>query len=721
MNDNIWIAYYLLYINPVTNGCYNIDEAFLHWMKTGRHIGNVIFDYNYYITVNCLDNITTLEGALEHFLSIGLTNCLKTNNLKNQSEIIATYFDYQFYIDNWGLTLINSRKAAINHYNKTGKNLGYIYNKWMDTKISTTVVKSDTTDLCYSDISTTDAIILHYNDLNKLKNVEWALTDAYRCSYSRLIKILLLIKIELVRISSDLQFTVSNKQRQVIENYVCEIENIVNNSVYQNNRLFQITDNDKQSIVVVSKNSGITIDNTTNYKFGQLLDIEVVFNETNFFKSLSPEQKNQYNTNWQKQRANKLENDMLLSGLTDDLEKYEKYIESTITALKTKNSIVLDIFNNQKTLLTQQQSTSTEIIDLLNKNFVAMQKQHQQLIDFLQLNPQLMCSNNFNNLNEVSTKTIDFMLDNLKTMKQNCQNSVLNNTVNSINSLEESINIYKKVNTTASSDISNNLQVIDSTQSLVDRLFKEFTNQHLSRTYIENRTVGLQNMLDILTLNYQQESELSEINATILQIRSLLSVMNQNDINQIILNNHLVESDKSSNLSTLSGNIDKSISLLEIQKTTIVKIKALIEKISHVSYISLFNSIFKTGFFEISVYVKQTGEKFALKSYSQFGKHIIKLPYGIYLNISNHNPNLWGFGKPITIQANNVLYKTCQVYYKNRLQYEIKVDTMHLNINSESIQYSTFQEAKQSLCYIENATDIVISNFKNLHTSTLKL
>ena len=726
MNDNIWIAYYLLYINPVANGCYNIDEAFLHWIKTGRHIGNVIFDYEYYISINCLNDICTLEEALEHFLSIGLTNCLKTNNFKNQSDIIATYFDYQFYIENWGLTNIRNRKAAVNHYKKSGRDLGYIYNKWMDNRTKVNNVNKNTINQDYfiTKTNTGDCIILQYNDINKLKNVENALTEAYRCSYSRLIKVLLLIKIELIRVSSDLQFNITNKQRQIIENYICEIENIVNNSVYQDNRLFQMSDTKQKPVVVVSENSGVVIDEMTDYKFGQLLDIEITINETHFFKSLSQTQRNDYNNRWKKLRATQLENNILLSGLEDDLKKYETYLESTIKALREKNNIILEIFNNQKKLLSNENSTnldSSSIIELLNKNFSAMQKQHQQLIDFLQSNPEIICNNGFNNLNEVTTKSIDFMINDLNTMKKNCENSIINNTVNSINSLEESINIYKKVNTSTSTDISNNLQIIEETQSLVNKLFKEFTNQHLSLVYINKRTTELKNLFDLLTLNYQQESDLSEINTNLLKTRSVLSVMNQNDINQIILNNHLVASDKTTNLNTLSSNTESSITFLETQKTIIKNFKELIEKITHISNISLFNSIFKTGFFEINCLVKQTGKKFKCKHHTKIGKHIIKLPYGIYLDISKHNPLIWGVNKPINIRANNILYKTCQVYYKSRLQYEIKVDTMHLNINFNSIKYDDFESALQSLCYIENATDIVINNFKNLHSSTLKL
>ena len=72
MNDNIWIAYYLLYINPVANGCYNIDQAFSHWIKTGRHNNNVIFDWEFYLNYNCIPNITTLEnvGIVVHGLLI---------------------------------------------------------------------------------------------------------------------------------------------------------------------------------------------------------------------------------------------------------------------------------------------------------------------------------------------------------------------------------------------------------------------------------------------------------------------------------------------------------------------------------------------------------------------------------------------------------------------------------------------------------------------------
>ena len=197
--------------------------------------------------------------------------------------------------------------------------------------------------------------------------------------------------------------------------------------------------------------------------------------------------------------------------------------------------------------------------------------------------------------------------------------------------------------------------------------------------------------------------------------------MNLDVINQVILNNQLVAISRTRNITGLSNDVENSLKLIATQKDLVDKLSDLIENISHQSSLSLFNTIFKKNYFEINCKIKQTGKTMKCHHETRWGNHIIRLPYDIYLDISAHNPLIWGLSKPIHIQAKNVMYKKCQVYCNNRLQYEVKVDTMHLNIHKNSILFDNFENVKQSLCYIENAMDIVIGNFKNVFNATLKL
>ncbi len=725
MNDNIWIAYYLLYINPVANGCYNIDQAFSHWIKTGRHNNNVIFDWEFYLNYNCIPNITTLEKALEHFLKVGLAKSYKTTNLSTQTEIIATYFNWEFYVSNYCLNSITSRKSAINHYNKKGKKMAWIYNEYMENM----TVKSLQSLPCGSDIISKEivddnVIVLNYNDSSKIKNVEHALGELYRCSYSRLLKILLLIKIELIRISSDLQFSISTKQQQVIESYILEIQDLIENTIYQDNRLFQTVDNSHQKICVVSSESGVTVDDRSDYKFGQSLDFEITITATELFKSLTSEQLEEFNQKWSLERTNQLEHSILMEGIKNDLVEYKKYLDGVESSLKHKNELLLEIFNNQKNLLVNgnlNSVNSVDLIEMMTKNFEIVTKRHNQLIEFLETNPDMLCNSSYSNLDEITKKSFDYMMTDLNNLHLNCQSSLAGNSVNSLDNLEEAINLYKKVNLTTSQTITENLNTVEATQKQLNDLFMDYTNTNLDYNLINTRTESLKNLYDQLTLHYQQQSDLSEFNTTISAIRNIFNIMNLDAINQVILNNQLAAISRTRNITELSNDVDNSLILVATQKELVDKFTDLIENISHQSSLSLFNTIFKKNYFEINCKIKQTGKTMKCHHETRWGKHIIRLPYDIYLDISAHNPLIWGLSKPIYIKAKNVMYKKCQVYCNSRLQYEVKVDTMHLNIHKNSILFDNFENVKQSLCYIENAIDIVIGNFKNVFNATLKL
>ena len=89
-NLDIWKAYYYMYINTVLN-CTDLEKAFHHYMQSGRHNGNLLFDWKYYVQRNALPQ-RTLETALEHYLKIGLTKHFPTHSITNLKSIVASFF-----------------------------------------------------------------------------------------------------------------------------------------------------------------------------------------------------------------------------------------------------------------------------------------------------------------------------------------------------------------------------------------------------------------------------------------------------------------------------------------------------------------------------------------------------------------------------------------------------------------------------------------------------
>ena len=387
-------------------------------------------------------------------------------------------------------------------------------------------------DIISKEIVDDNVIVLNYNDSSKIKNVEHALGELYRCSYSRLLKILLLIKIELIRISSDLQFSISTKQQQVIESYILEIQDLIENTIYQDNRLFQTVDNSHQKICVVSSESGVTVDDRSDYKFGQSLDFEITITATELFKSLTSEQLEEFNQKWSLERTNQLEHSILMEGIKNDLVEYKKYLDGVESSLKHKNELLLEIFNNQKNLLVNgnlNSVNSVDLIEMMTKNFEIVTKRHNQLIEFFETNPDMLCNSSYSNLDEITKKSFDYMMTDLNNLHLNCQSSLAGNSVNSLDNLEEAINLYKKVNLTTSQTITENLN--EATQKQLNDLFMDYTNTNLDYNLINTRTQSLKNLYDQLTLHYQQQSDLSEFNTTISAIRNIFNIMNL-DANQ---------------------------------------------------------------------------------------------------------------------------------------------------------------------------------------------
>ena len=70
---------------------------------------------------------------------------------------------------------------------KKGKN-GLIYNEYMENMTVKSLQSCFCSDIISKEIVDDNVIVLNYNDSSKIKNVEHALGELYRCSYSRLLK-----------------------------------------------------------------------------------------------------------------------------------------------------------------------------------------------------------------------------------------------------------------------------------------------------------------------------------------------------------------------------------------------------------------------------------------------------------------------------------------------------------------------------------------------------
>ena len=169
LNTEIWKAYYLMYINRTLN-CNDLVRGFCHYMTSGRHNGNLLFDWKFYVQRNALP-YRSLETALEHYLKSGILKNFVTHNLKSLEDVVSSFFDWKFYVHTHSLS-INNRHNAIEHWTHKGKALGYTYNSYMGT-----LPKDETT------INTTkyitdraDNIIIRHDNTVTIKNVQYAIT-----------------------------------------------------------------------------------------------------------------------------------------------------------------------------------------------------------------------------------------------------------------------------------------------------------------------------------------------------------------------------------------------------------------------------------------------------------------------------------------------------------------------------------------------------------------
>ena len=99
-------------------------------MTSGRHNGNLLFDWKFYVQTNALP-FRSLETALSHYLKLVLKNFI-THNLKSLEEVVNSFFDWRYYVSTYSLSGITCREA-IEHWRCRGKSLGYRYNAYTGT------------------------------------------------------------------------------------------------------------------------------------------------------------------------------------------------------------------------------------------------------------------------------------------------------------------------------------------------------------------------------------------------------------------------------------------------------------------------------------------------------------------------------------------------------------------------------------------------------------
>ena len=99
-----------MYINPSLN-CNKLEDAFNHYMTSGRHNGNLLLDWKFYVQRSALP-FRSLETALNHYLKTGLVKNFTTHNLKSLEEVVASFFDWRYHHYH-SLGSITTRNGAI--------------------------------------------------------------------------------------------------------------------------------------------------------------------------------------------------------------------------------------------------------------------------------------------------------------------------------------------------------------------------------------------------------------------------------------------------------------------------------------------------------------------------------------------------------------------------------------------------------------------------------
>ena len=721
LNTKIWKAYYLMYINRTLN-CNDLVRGFSHYMTSGRHNGNLLFDWKFYVQRNALP-YRSLETALAHYLKTGILKNFVTHNLKSLEEVVASFFDWKYYVHTHSLSICN-REGAIEHWNCKGKALGYTYNSYMGT-----LPKDETT------VNTTkyitdreDNIIIRHDNTVTIKNVQYAITNVLRNTYSSLLQRLLLLKIELIRLSSDRSFrSLTRRQTVQINTYINEIEHIIKTTRYgEKPLLIKNTNDEGKSISLVSDNSHISVHPNSEYNYNRTMDFTLYVRETPTFKALEAGERAIYNSTWieLKERINR--NNTLVHDLGDEIALYKTYIEDTLQKLEKRLELINTVFTNMKELL----PGNNDLEGLLQRQYDSIkdfweiyQKRHEEFMEILRTDKNAQCFTSLGNTLEISTLPLNKIIVEVNDLNNTSTTGLITNgIIFSIDNLEKTLDLYRDSNSETVENIHKNKNLVKETRDTITNLLQNYTNNDLSATIITENLRKLQEWKIALESDLNNSTALQSKNSTIQNIINLLfNIRIKKSVSDEIVTEHLRRNTRERNIDEITDSIKIAIEKLKEQKDVIEEISPLLEKIRSQSDIILHDTIFNKNFFTWECLIESLDRVENCSSDRNLGRHVLRLPYGIAIDIKKFNPIAWGINRPILIRATKPKWRSIDIYCSDRLQYSINIDNMNLNITDNTIKLNTFEDIQNSIRNVDCAVEQLITNLKYLRNSYARI
>ncbi len=716
----IWKAYYYMYINPTLN-CNKLEDAFNHYMTSGRHNGNLLFDWKYYVQRNALP-YRNLETALSHYLKIGLSKNFTTHNLKSLEEVVVSFFDWRYYITTHSLSGVNTRSGAIDHWRCKGKALGYTYNTYMGTLPRDETAVNTTKYI----VDTSNNIVIRHDNTVTIKNVYHAVTNVLRDTYSTLLQRLLLLKIELVRISSDLSFRrVTRRQQVQIDTYIHEIKHVIQNTRYGEKPLFVENTADDNIVSVISEDTQITIHPKSEYNFNRSMDFTLYARETPAFRHLEAGERAVYNSTWTELQKRITRNITLVDSLKNEIVLYKKYIDETLINLEKRLELVNTVFNNMKLLLPgygEEQIGNDKLVNILEKQFALYEQRHKEFIEYLKTNKNSQCYIALDNTLEISITPFNNLIVEINDLNNSCTSGLIGNVVYSIDNLESTLDMYRKTNAETVENIHNNRKIVRETRATITDLLKNYTNGDLSATVIVQNLDKLQAWKAALESDLNNSTALHSKNSTIQNIIDLFTnIRIKTSVTDEILIEHLRRDTREKNIDEITSEIKIAIKKLKEQRDLVDTLPGLLDDIKSQSEIIYYDTVFTRDFFTWECRIESVDRIETCYSDRSLGRHVLRLPYGIAVDIKRFNPIAYGVNKPIIIRAKKPKWRSVDVYCSDRLQYSIKVDNMNLNINEKTIKVNKFRDVKDSIRNVDTAVEVLISNLKYLRDSRARI
>ena len=712
----IWKAYYYMYINPNLN-CGDLDRAFIHYMTSGRHNGNFLFDWKFYVQRNALP-YRSLETALEHYLKNGILKNFVTHNLKSLDDVVNSFFDWKYYIQTYSLNSITSRYAAIEHWKCKGKSSGFKYNAYMGTLPQNNTIVKNTE---YINDTRNNIVIRHDNTVT-IKNVGYAITNVLRDTYSTLLQRILLLKIALIRVSSDLSFRrITYRQRTEINTYINEIEHVIKNTRYADKLLFVEDKSQENTIEIVSDNTNISIHEDSKYNYNRSMDFLLYVRETPAFLALEAGQRSVFNSTWKETQNRMNTNRNLIKELNGEIALYKDYISKTLTQLEHKLDLVNKIFNNFKLLLPgygEERIGNDKLINILEKQFELYKMRHLEFIKYLKDDKNSQCYTSLQNTLEISTTPLNNIIVDLNDLNNTCSGGLIGNVVFSIDNLESTLDMYRNTNAETVENIHKNRDIVKKTRTIVTELLKNYTNRDLSADLIVKNYNKLKEWVFGLETELNNSTSLASKNSIISNITKLFTnIRIRSSVTDEIVTEHLRLETRQHNIDELSSSIHTAIDYLKRQLKIINELQPILEKISEQSAIVLHNDIFTKDLFTWECRIEALDRIQTCTSDINLGRHILRLPFGIAIDIKDFNPIEYGINKPIIIRATKPKWRSVDIYCSDRIQYSIGIDNMNLNITDNTIRLNNFEDIQNSIRTTDNAVEQLVVNLKHLRDS----